>query len=123
MTYQPTILRGMLQKLVLWLERISSLKASIALSIARKFICRHSPYWNKVNVSLFQVSLITSSRDYPVIQVLGGSYLQPRVTATGCALGALIAAYSAVSSPAIAALSAHVHFAIAGQLALPKQQP
>lgn len=60
------------------------------------------------------------SRDYPVIQVLGGSYLQPRVTATGCALGALIAAYSAVSSPAIAALSAHIHFAIAGQLAFAK---
>ena len=60
MTYQPTILRGMLQKLVLWLERISSLKASIALSIAQKSIYRRSPYWNNVNVSLFQVSLITS---------------------------------------------------------------
>jgi len=51
---------GMLQKLVLWLERISSLKASIALSIAQKSIYRRSPYWNNVNVSLFQVSLITS---------------------------------------------------------------
>ncbi len=51
------------------------------------------------------------------IQVNGGSFLQPRITATGCALGALIAAYSVVSSATIASLSAHVHFAIAGKLA------
>lgn len=62
------------------------------------------------------------SKDYPVIQVCGGSYLQPRVTATGCALGALIAAYSAVTSAAIAALAAHVHFAIAGQRAFKRAQ-
>lgn len=57
-----------------------------------------------------------------VIQVNGGSYLQPKVTATGCALGALIAAYSTVSTPTIAALSAHIHFAIAGKLAFEKTQ-
>ncbi|MCY1181850.1 Hydroxyethylthiazole kinase [compost metagenome] len=32
-------------------------------------------------------------------------------------MGALIAAYSAVTTPTIAALSAHIHFAIAGKLA------
>lgn len=52
-----------------------------------------------------------------VIQVNGGSYLQPKVTATGCALGALIAAYSAVTKPSIAAIAAHIHFSIAGKLA------
>ncbi|MGH1400770.1 MAG: hydroxyethylthiazole kinase [Acinetobacter tandoii] len=52
-----------------------------------------------------------------VIQVNGGCFLQPRVTATGCALGALIAAYCAVTDVTIATLSAHVHFAVAGQLA------
>ncbi|SPL69819.1 hydroxyethylthiazole kinase [Acinetobacter stercoris] len=57
-----------------------------------------------------------------VIQINGGSYLQPKVTATGCALGALIAAYSAVSTPVIAAVAAHVHFAIAGKLAFAKSQ-
>ena len=57
-----------------------------------------------------------------VIQVNGGSYLQPKVTATGCALGALIAAYSAVTTPTIAAISAHIHFAIAGKLAFEKSQ-
>ena len=44
------------------------------------------------------------------------------MTATGCALGALIAAYSAISTPTIAAISAHVHFAIAGKLAFEKAQ-
>jgi len=57
-----------------------------------------------------------------VIQINGGSPLQPKITATGCALGALIAAYSAVTAPTIAALSAHVHFAIAGKLAANQAQ-
>lgn len=52
-----------------------------------------------------------------VIQVNGGSFLQPKITATGCALGALIAAYNAVATPSIATIAAHVQFAIAGQLA------
>ena len=58
----------------------------------------------------------------PVIQVNGGSFLQPKVTATGCALGALIAAYCAVTTPTIATISAHIHFAIAGKLAFEKAQ-
>ena len=57
-----------------------------------------------------------------VIQVNGGSFLQPKVTATGCALGALISAYCAVATPTIATISAHVHFAIAGKLAFEKAQ-
>ncbi|RZG75027.1 hydroxyethylthiazole kinase [Acinetobacter sp. WCHAc060025] len=57
-----------------------------------------------------------------VIQVNGGSFLQPKVTATGCALGALIAAYCAVANPTIATIAAHIHFAIAGKLAFEKAQ-
>ena len=57
-----------------------------------------------------------------VIQVNGGSFLQPKITATGCALGALIAAYCAVTTPTIATISAHIHFAIAGKLAFEKNQ-
>ena len=57
-----------------------------------------------------------------VIQVNGGSFLQPKVTATGCALGALIAAYCAVATPTIATIAAHIHFAIAGKLAFEKAQ-
>jgi hydroxyethylthiazole kinase len=57
-----------------------------------------------------------------IIRVDGGSHLQPKVTATGCALGALIAAYCAVTTPTLAAIAAHVHFAIAGQRAYQKSQ-
>lgn len=57
-----------------------------------------------------------------IIKVNGGSDLQPKVTATGCALGALIAAYGAVTTPTLAALAAHIHFAIAGKLAFEKTQ-
>ena len=64
-----------------------------------------------------QSDYIISKQLNTVIQVNGGSHLQPKITATGCALGALTAAYAAVSNPTIAALAAHVHFAIAGKLA------
>jgi hydroxyethylthiazole kinase len=57
-----------------------------------------------------------------VIQVNGGCYLQPKITATGCALGALTAAYNAVSNPTIAALASHIHFSIAGKLAFEHAQ-
>lgn len=57
-----------------------------------------------------------------VIQVNGGCHLQPKITATGCALGALTAAYHAVAPATIAALAAHIHFAIAGKLAFEHAQ-
>lgn len=57
-----------------------------------------------------------------VIKINGGSFLQPKITATGCALGALIAAYSTISPPTIATVAAHIHFAVAGKLAYQKAQ-
>ncbi|MDG3555696.1 hydroxyethylthiazole kinase [Acinetobacter bereziniae] len=63
---------------------------------------------------------VLSKELHHVIQINGGSFLQPKITATGCALGALIAAYSTVTTPAIATISAHIHFAIAGKLAFEK---
>lgn len=61
---------------------------------------------------------ILSKEHHFIIQIHGGSALQPKITASGCALGALVAAYSAVcTSATVAAVAAHVHFAIAGQLA------
>lgn len=53
-----------------------------------------------------------------LLRIGGGSALLPRVTASGCALGALVAAYLAVSEDTFTALSAaHVHFAVASELA------
>jgi hydroxyethylthiazole kinase len=53
-----------------------------------------------------------------LLKIGGGSALLPRVTATGCALGALVAAYAAVvPDPLTALVSAHVHFSVAAELA------
>ncbi|MFY2787881.1 hydroxyethylthiazole kinase [Rhodococcus sp. MALMAid1271] len=53
-----------------------------------------------------------------VIRVGGGSALLQRVTATGCALGALTAAYCSVApTTVIGAVAAHAHVAVASQIA------
>jgi hydroxyethylthiazole kinase len=53
-----------------------------------------------------------------LVKIGGGSALLPRVTATGCELCALVAAYTAVASdPLTGFISAHVHFSVAAELA------
>jgi hydroxyethylthiazole kinase len=53
-----------------------------------------------------------------LIRVSGGSAWLPRVTATGCALGALVAAYAAVApDPFTGLVAAHVHFKVASEMA------
>ncbi|WP_189516663.1 hydroxyethylthiazole kinase [Kushneria pakistanensis] len=53
-----------------------------------------------------------------LVEVSGGSEWQPRVSGTGCALGAIVAAYCAVvRDPLSAAAAAHVHVAVAAELA------
>jgi hydroxyethylthiazole kinase len=53
-----------------------------------------------------------------LVRIAGGSALLPRVTATGCALGALVAAYASVApDPFTALVAAHAHFAVAAELA------
>jgi len=53
-----------------------------------------------------------------LVRIGGGSALLPRVTATGCALGALAAAYAGIASdPLIGLVAAHTHFAVAAELA------
>jgi hydroxyethylthiazole kinase len=53
-----------------------------------------------------------------LIRISGGSAWLPLVTASGCSLGALVAAYAGVSPDALTALvAAHVHFSVAAELA------
>jgi hydroxyethylthiazole kinase len=53
-----------------------------------------------------------------LIRIAGGSAWLPRVTATGCALGALVAAYASVApDPFTGLVAAHAHFAVAAELA------
>ncbi|MGC0364554.1 hydroxyethylthiazole kinase [Rhodococcus sp. 27YEA15] len=52
------------------------------------------------------------------VRISGGSALLPRVTSTGCSLGALVAAYVAVTDTALDALiAAHTHVAVASEIA------
>ncbi|WP_371382504.1 hydroxyethylthiazole kinase [Rhodococcus sp. GXMU-t2271] len=52
------------------------------------------------------------------VRVGGGSAMLQRVTATGCALGGLVAAYLAVTpTPLIGLAAAHVHVAVAAEMA------
>jgi hydroxyethylthiazole kinase len=52
------------------------------------------------------------------VRVLGGSPLLTKVTATGCSLAALVAAYLSVSEdPLIGITAAHVHVMVASELA------
>lgn len=116
--YQPTILRGNASEIGSMAGKkteskgVGSTVDSAEVYLQAQCLLEQTPC-----IAISGESDYIISRDYPVLQVLGGSYLQPRVTATGCALGALIAAYSAVAAPVIAALAAHVHFSIAGQRA------
>ncbi|WP_416424204.1 hydroxyethylthiazole kinase [Pseudomonas sp. App30] len=53
-----------------------------------------------------------------LLRIAGGSALLPRVTASGCALGALVAAYAAATQDGFCAVAAaHVHFALAAEYA------
>jgi hydroxyethylthiazole kinase len=53
-----------------------------------------------------------------LIRVRGGSAWLPLVTASGCALGALVAAYAGVATDALTALvAAHTHFSVAAEIA------
>lgn len=52
-----------------------------------------------------------------VAKIKGGSAFFPLVTASGCSLGALVAAYAGITDPFNAVVSAHAHFAVAGKKA------
>lgn len=71
------------------------------------------------------VVAVTGEVDYVTdgarsVRVSGGSALMPKVTATGCALSALCAAYAAVTDPFAASVAALAHFAAAGEIAAGK---
>lgn len=64
------------------------------------------------------VGFIGDNQVPQLVRIGGGSAWLPRVTATGCSLGALSAAYCAVSpDPLTALVAAHVHFALAAEIA------
>jgi hydroxyethylthiazole kinase len=63
-----------------------------------------------------EVDLLTDG--HRTVRVGGGSALLTRTTGAGCALGALVAAYLAVTDdPLVAAVAAHAHVALAAERA------
>ena len=117
--YTPTVIRGNASE-------ISTLSGNQVQSKGVDSTLDSVDVYNQAKVLLEHAECIAISGESDfiltkefdaVIQVNGGSYLQPKITATGCALGALIAAYCAVATPTIATIAAHTHFAIAGKLA------
>lgn len=124
LNYQPTIIRGNASEIsTLAGNQVESKGVDSTLNSADVYQQAKALLTHTECVAISGESDFIVSRELnAVIQINGGSYLQPKVTATGCALGALIAAYSAVTTPTIAAISAHVHFAIAGKLAYDRAQ-
>jgi len=62
-------------------------------------------------------TVLDDEEQYWVAKIKGGSFFFPLVTASGCSLGALVAAYAAVTNPFNAVVSAHAHYAVAGKKA------
>lgn len=62
-------------------------------------------------------TVLDDKEQYWLAKIKGGSFFFPLVTASGCSLGALVAAYTAVTNPFNAVVSAHAHYAVAGKKA------
>ncbi|NHB57306.1 hydroxyethylthiazole kinase [Acinetobacter sp. 194] len=125
LTYKPTVIRGNASEISTLAGDQNVESKGVDSTLKSADVYEHA----KVLLEHCECVAISGESDYiiskeynTVIQVNGGSHLQPKVTATGCALGALTAAYCAVTTPTIACIAAHVHFAIAGKLAFQKAQ-
>lgn len=122
--YHPSVIRGNASE-------ISALAGSLSQSKGVDSTLKSDDMFQLAQGLLSKASCIAISgeTDYIlstamtcIVKIRGGSHLQPKITATGCALGALIAAYSAVAPIHLATIAAHVHIAIAGKLAYDQAQ-
>ncbi|MCH7337049.1 hydroxyethylthiazole kinase [Acinetobacter sp. NIPH 2699] len=122
--YQPTIIRGNASEISALAGNLTQSKGvDSTLNSQDVYAQAQSLLQHAECIAISgEADFIISKQLDMVIQVNGGCHLQPKITATGCALGALTAAYSAVSSPTIAALASHIHFSIAGRLAYDQAQ-
>ncbi|MDQ8953443.1 hydroxyethylthiazole kinase [Acinetobacter rudis] len=121
--YSPHIIRGNASEISTLAGTViqnkgvdSTLSSQIAAAHARPLL------QSTACIAISGASDFIVSRQFDaLIEIQGGHVNQTKITANGCALGALCAAYSAVSTNAtIAAVTGHIHFAIAAQLAYKK---
>lgn len=124
LTLKPTIIRGNASEIGALAGRLVESKGvdSTLASHAVTQQAQHLLQYSQVIAISGESDFILCLSEDVMIEVQGGSALQPKVTATGCALGGLIAAYAAVAPASIATVAAHNHFAIAGKLAAAKTQ-
>ena len=124
--YKPSIIRGNASEIIalagLWeleggtelskvrgVDTTDEVRSAIpaAISLAR---------WTNGAVAVSgEIDLITNGSQ--VAFSTGGSYLMTRITGAGCALGGVMAVYSAVASPFVAALAGTAVFNLAGKRA------
>jgi hydroxyethylthiazole kinase len=97
---------------------VDSLAAPAAALPAAVALLAHATAVSASGAVDHAVGLVGPDATPMLVRISGGSALLPRVTATGCALGALVAAYAAVArDPFTALVSAHAHVAVAAELA------
>ncbi|WP_166390540.1 hydroxyethylthiazole kinase [Nocardioides ochotonae] len=115
LAFGPAIVRGNASEVAALAGRVggaSGVDSTLASSAVLDVIA-------ELAVRLGAVVAVSGETDYisdgtRTVAVPGGSPLMPRVTGTGCSLGAACAAFLAVTDPFDAAVAAHVAYAEAG---------
>ena len=120
--YHPTIIRGNASEIATLAGAQSSSKGVDSTLDSKQVIDQAQQLLGTCDcVAISGKTDYILSKALGIIAITGGSNLQPKVTAMGCALGAVCAAYLGVmeedQSPVLAAIAAHVHFAVAAQIA------
>lgn len=117
--FKPSIIRGNASEISA-LAGMSIQSKGVDSTLASQTAAQHAtPLLQSTEcIAISGVSdFIVSKQFDALIEIHGGHVYQTKITANGCALGALCAAYCAVTSSSIAAIAAHLHFAIAAELA------
>lgn len=122
--YHPSVIRGNASEIgALAGSLVQSKGVDSTLKSDEMFQLAHNLLTKTSCVAISgETDYILSNAMTCIVKVRGGSHLQPKITATGCALGTLIAAYCAVAPVHLATIAAHIHFAIAGKLAYDQAQ-
>ena len=120
--YHPTIIRGNASEIATLAGAQSSSKGVDSTLDSKQVIDQAQQLLGTCDcVAISGKTDYILSKALGIVAITGGSNLQPKVTAMGCALGAVCAAYLGVveedQSPVLAAITAHVHFAVAAQIA------
>ncbi len=124
--YKPTILRGNASEIIalanLWelesgqaADGVRGVDATDSVEAARMAAISLARYTGGAVAVSGPVDLVTDGKR--VAMASGGSLFMPMITGAGCALGGVMAVYSCVTMPFVAALTATAAFNFAGTLA------